>query len=48
LRYFFSEYFVLGAGGSLGDVYSKGQTESRSFFQLGGGDGFVNTGRIEF
>ncbi len=48
LRYFFSEYFVLGAGGSLGDVYSKGQTESDSFFKLGSGDQFIDNGRIEF
>lgn len=35
LRYFFSEFFVLGAGSSLSDVYSPSQlgTEAETFFQ---------------
>lgn len=32
LRYFFSEYFVLGMGGSLADVYSGRMAASDSFF----------------
>lgn len=32
LRYFFSEFFVLGLGSSLSDVYSKRQVGANSFF----------------
>ncbi len=48
LRYFCSEYFVLGAGASLSDIYPSGYrgSEAETFFQDYGG--LVLDDRIEF
>jgi hypothetical protein len=49
LRYFHAEFFVLGAGGSIGNLYSGGgRTESDSFFKLAAGEHFANDSRIGF
>jgi hypothetical protein len=46
LRYFFSEYYVLGAGGSLRDVVQP--REDETFFKLVAGEGFTYGDRIDF